>query len=83
MVETETETIWCNRGGTKLVMSPILILKNLLCVDSDLYGANDIEEARSDMIVGCVEDTFQEFRKAVYGVSDEEQVCIGCTFMWI
>ena len=42
-------------------------------VCAGLYGADDIEQARSDMIVGCVEDVFQAIRQLRF-TKEEDKV---------
>ena len=41
----------------------------------DLYGANESEQARSDMIAGCSEDVLQAISKCMQG-TDAEKVGI-------
>ena len=47
-------------------------------VCAGLYGADDIEQARSDMIVGCVEDVFMAMRQLRF-TKDEDKVRIVLT----
>ena len=63
------------RGGCSVELSPAIVVR-ILCV-AGLYGSTDLEQAKSDMVVGCVEDLFHEMIKIYLAQGDEAKVRRG------